>query len=163
MSSNNDQNVNEKNLLSKAREYIHEAVKTDEQREAEKSTLEKMKESVPSSASEAVEKAKETINTGIASTKKGFEERLNENSAGEPIRKLSEEAKPGLIEKTKQATVHSVTGLREKIYDVTKSKEEKEAEEFAAKPFTEKVSETVESQLQEAKEAMHLPESDKTD
>ena len=140
--NNNSQqsSSNNSSILRSAREYIHEKVKTDEIREAEKSPFEKVKESLPSSVHEAGEKAKGAVDSGVQSFKDGFQERLNENSAGDKIRDSStepsmNEQQPGPISKAKDATLGTVTNLREKIYDATKSAEERKAEEEAKKPL----------------------------
>lgn len=133
--SNSNQTTSNPGILSKAREYIHETVKTDAIREQEKPVTEKISEAVPSSLDEAVNGAKGLVQAAYDDVTTKFQERLDEDRpAGEKVVVKDPEPK-GLVGKTKD----QVTNLREKIYDITKSEEEKKADEWNSKSLAEKM------------------------
>ena len=121
MTDSNDNN----NILSQAREYIHESVKTDARAEAEKTPIDKVKESFPNDTAEVVEMITDGVSGFIDKTKNDFESRLNEGTDRE-IQKQAEDGTPGFLGTAKDTVKGKVDDLRENIYDFTKSKAEKE-------------------------------------
>ena len=125
--NNNDNNC--KGLLSQAREYIHEAVKTDEIRLEERPISEKIVELVPTSTTEITE----SIQNAFDDIKDKFSARLDEGTEREFARQNESNFRP--IETIKD----QVKSARETIYEATKSQEQKEVEAFQQKPFFDKL------------------------
>lgn len=133
MGSDNDNN----GIVDKTREFIHETVKTDEQRQAEKPIMEKIKDKVPSNAEEAGAGVGGAIDGVVNDFTTKFQERLDEDRPeGEKLAHKDEKNK-GLL----GATQDKIKDVRETIYDKTKSEEEKRMD----KPFLERVTEVREA------------------
>ena len=115
--SNNESN---KGLLEKARESIHKTVATDEELMQEKPALDRLKASLPSSAKEAVDMAKNTLSTN--GTKDG-----QENS--ETYTPFENEKGDG----------HPIEAARSKLYEATKSADVKERQEFENKSLKDRI------------------------
>lgn len=149
--NNNKNNENSTGIIDQAREFIHENVKTQEQRDAEKSVTEKMKNKIPESAEETGSAVGKTIDSGIQTFKDGFAERLAEDSDGNKIRETNQDDpcdSPGLLSSAMQKTKDGVQNAREHIYNVTKSEQEKEADRQAEMSILDKVKETLSTDLQ---------------
>jgi hypothetical protein len=68
------------NTLNQAREYIHEAFKTAEQRQAEKSVMEKIEDAAIRMPQEVAASVSETLNSGLQSVEYTLQHRLYEDS-----------------------------------------------------------------------------------
>ena len=147
MSPNTEKNNT--GILDQARNFVHEAVKTQEQRqkeeEAQKSVMDKITEKIPANAEEARASVGKTIDQGIQNIKENFQERLNEDSEGNKIRNGptsdKKDAPPGLLENVADVAQEKIKQTREYVYDVTKSEREKEAERRAEMSLMDKVQE----------------------
>jgi hypothetical protein len=165
------------NTLNNAREYIHEAFQTAEQRQAEKPVMVKIEEAMPSSAEEAVESVSDALNSGLESVEEKLHDRLHENRPSssaevaassmsdtsnsgflpeflESVEDLSQvwpidgsmdnkENDKGFVSDSVDATKDVIGSVRENVYDATKSAEEKETEQQAEKPCTEKLTDAI--------------------
>ena len=121
--SNSATEQQQKGILAKTRDYIHEKAATDQQLMKEKPYVEQIKSSIPTSTDEAAKKLDDTV----GDIKKKFNERLDEGTDRVPKHlQKAEEQKPGLI--------------RTKLYEATKSPEVKQREEFRQKPVMEQLS-----------------------
>ena len=113
-------------VVDKAREFIHEAVKTPEMREEERrqnmTIPEKISEAMPNSPAEAAETVRSSFNAAVGDIKKNFKERLDEGTENTNKINYTDPA----AEKEKK--FQPITDIREKIYDATKSEEERKAE-----------------------------------
>jgi hypothetical protein len=68
------------NTLNQAREYIHEAFKTAEQRQAEKSVMEKIEDAAIHMPQEVAASVSESLNSGLQSVEYKLQHRLHEDS-----------------------------------------------------------------------------------
>jgi uncharacterized caspase-like protein len=120
-------------ILDKTRQFIHEKVKTPELREEERQQnmtfTDKIAESLPDSPSQAVDMARDSFHAAVEDVKKNFNDRLEEGKQDDNrIQHNTDSAD----QKEKKSSFQPIKGLREKIYDATKSEEERKAEEKAA-------------------------------
>lgn len=138
-SGNNSNNDKDHNILDQTREFIHETVKTQERREQEKPLTEKVKEKMPDSAEEAGADVGKFFDDLGTSAKKKFNQRVDEGTerekSGENEKEEEDQEKKNIVDATKE----KIHDIRETVYDATKSKEEKEAEEEAEKPLVDKI------------------------
>jgi len=121
------------NIASQTREYIHETVKTQEQRDAEKEAEKPWTEKIPEFASQVGQRMKEKAaeDAGVAG---------KEGGGGEEQQQQQKE-KPNMLGlgTIVDATKSTIDQTRTTIYNATKSQEEIEKEKEAQKTMTEKV------------------------
>lgn len=110
----------DKGLLEKTREIIHMNVATDEELMKEKPALDRLKANMPSSAKEAIDMAKNTL--------------LKDNT-----KKEQENAETYSPFEHEKGDGRPIEAVRSKLYEVTKSAEVKEREEFENKPLKERI------------------------
>ena len=113
-------NQNDNGILSQAREFVHDKVRTEARKEEEKSYTEKAVDTACAFKDDVVERFNERIDEGTVRAERHEADSTSEN-------------KPGLMAPVKE----QVNSLRENIYDATKSKAEKEADREAEKPILE--------------------------
>ena len=110
----------DKGLLEKARESIHKKVATDEELMQEKPALDRLKASMPSSAKEAVDMAKNTLSTN------GTKDDQENDEAYSPF-------------ENEKGDGHPIEAARSKLYEATKSADVKERQEFENKSLKERI------------------------
>ena len=120
MSSNNDN----KNILSQARELVHDTVKTPARDEAEKNPIEKMKDAMPDNAKEAGSKVGETLDKVAQDAKNSFDKfqkeavkeiETNNQNDGDPLEGVKD-----TFGNVKDSITGAVDNVRERIYEATK-------------------------------------------
>ena len=117
----------QKSVLAKSRDYIHQTVATEDQLMDEKPFSEQVKAKIPADTTEAAEKLDSTVSAMYNDVKEKFNERIDEGTK----RMEKHEKDDGNT---------SSGGIKQKIYEATKSPEVKAREEFRQKPLMEKVS-----------------------
>ena len=131
-SKNVDNQVEEdKSLLQKARENIHEKVATDEQLHQEKPPFKQFQDSLPQDGQEAVDMAKSGVENAVQDMKNKFNERIDEGT--ERAQKHQDTGSD------KNILQQQVDSARNAIYEATKSEKVKEREEMANKDFCDRL------------------------
>jgi len=130
-------NENEsKNVIDKAKEFIHDTVKTDQQRQAEKPVHEQVADKMPGSAKEAGA----NLDKAVSDAKKDQKDKNLMDMAGEKFN----EAKDFVGGKTLEA--------REAIADATKPSNKDES--FSAEKAGEKIDEAAKDAKEKIQEKM---------
>lgn len=125
-------NTENKNMLDNARDYIHEAVKTEEQRKAEQTPVEaaqekaqEMKAAVGAQVDKMGSKAEEMSNDAKAKfegAKKDVDDKTPDDA------REAGEATGNIVQKATDFVGGAINDARGAIYEATKSPEEKKAE-----------------------------------
>jgi hypothetical protein len=121
-------------IVDKARNFVHETVKTPERREEERQenmTLgEKIHESMPGSTKDAADRTRETLESAVQNVKDNFQDRLDEGK-NDDNRIQYTDPKAEEVEQQKEKSFQPIKDLREKVYDATKSEAERKADQKA--------------------------------
>ena len=126
MSTTNTNDINQqKNILEKTRDFIHQKVATEDQLLQEKPYSEQVLKTVPTTTDQVALK----VDEDIQNTKKKFNERLDEGT----------DRVPKHIQKEQQESAGVVHAVKNKINEATKSPDVKQREEFREKSLTEKI------------------------
>lgn len=130
-------------LLDHARDYIHEKVKTQEQRDAERPVTEKIKDNFPNSAEDAGSTLGKKIDNIATDFKEKFNERLDEGTerAQQHTDETKREEDFNVFTDAAHASKEKIHDVRESIFDATKTPAEKDQEAFLEKPLHEKLKE----------------------
>lgn len=132
-----------KSMIEKSRDYIHEKVATEEQLMKEKPFTEQMKAKIPADSKEAAEKIDSTYNAVASNVKEKFhelQERVNEGTESMEQHK----------NETKESSSSNGLGIKNKIYEATKSPEVKEREDFRQKPLKDKLATMADNKTNES-------------
>lgn len=126
MSHGNDNN---KNIVDKARDFVHEKVAKDEELRQERPVDEKLMDKVPKDTQELGSKVAQTARNAKDNLKEKFNERLDEGTEREKNHEQNQNTEQNPVLETARKT----------LYEKTKSPETKEREDYEQAPLTEKI------------------------